>query len=254
MMDGKVTQCKNCGQRSIVGLDPDDRRAMLAGGAQSMTAGVRAGLPSDHVRDAFLVVCASCHKETYLRRADIEAGGMLCHSCRKAPQDNWWAKAYGGSRNPPPPQKIVCPGCGAVHYGPRNVEGGEYALSWTYAGLVPDPKQGPLTSLETPREADAKKCCNYISETCIVREHGRCIVREGTRCGWWEKAVRLGGALSGRVCEGCGGEVPKRRQFCEKCRAARRRTTNREAQRRKRVSCQQSTAPTPPNCQEFEVA
>jgi len=253
-MDGKVTQCKNCGQRSIVGLDPDDRRAMLAGGAQSMTAGVRAGLPSDHVRDAFLVVCVSCHKETYLRRADIEAGGMLCHSCRKAPRDNWRAKAYGGSRNPPPPQKIVCPDCGVVRYGPLNVDGSAYARSWTCAGLVPDPKQGPSVSLETPHSADIKECCNYISETCIVREHGRCIVREGRRCGWWEKAVRPGGGLSGRTCAGCGGDVPERRRYCDTCRQARRRSAYRESKRRKRVSCPQLTAPTPPNCQEYEAA
>ncbi|MGB2780068.1 MAG: hypothetical protein WBD63_01155 [Phycisphaerae bacterium] len=124
---------------------------------------------------------------------------------------------------------------------------------WRCCGFIGDPKPGGGRSLETPRLADVKECANYIGETCIVRAHGRCIVLEGEGCGWFERAVRPGGGLSGRVCAACGGEVPKHRRYCEACRMARRRAANREAQRRNRVSCQQSTAPAPPNCQESEA-
>ena len=260
----KTLTCERCGRRSIVGLDPDVRQILFTGGAQAlvgneqaMNTGIREGFvlrPSEHLRDTFLVVCVSCLRKTYLRRSDIEAGGLVCHACRKAPQDNWWSKTYGGHRNPRPPQKIVCPDCGAVRYGPLNVDGRAYALSWACAGFVPDPKQGPRVSLETPHLADVKKCCNYVGQGCIVRAHGRCIVLDGGRCGWYEKAVRPGGRLSGRACAACGGEVLKRRRFCDRCRQARRRSAYRESKRRNRVSCPQLTAPAPLNSQEFEAA
>lgn len=97
---------------------------------------------------------------------------------------------------------------------------------------------------------DLAECCNYSAGACIVRAAGRCIVLEGQRCGWWEKAVRPGGRESGRVCAACGGDVPKRRRFCDRCRQARRRSAYRESKRRNRVSCPQLAAPTPLNCQE----
>lgn len=128
---------------------------------------------------------------------------------------------------------------------------------WACTGFRgdPPPRTGLSASvLETPRLADVKECCNFSGGGCIVREHGRCIALDGERCGWWEKAVRPGGRLSGRICAACGGEVLKHRRFCKKCQMARRRAANREAQRRKRVPCQQSAAPTPLNCQEFEAA
>ncbi|MGB2938507.1 MAG: hypothetical protein WBD05_09995 [Phycisphaerae bacterium] len=148
-------------------------------------------------------------------------------------------------------KQLPCERCG------RSVTVGveaEAARCWACTGFQGDPPQGPVPNLETPRLADVKECANYVGQGCIVREHGRCIVLDGQRCGWWEKAVRPGGRLSGRVCATCGGEVLKHRRFCKKCQMARRRAANREAQRRKRVSCQQSVAPTPLNCQEFEVA
>jgi len=120
--------------------------------------------------------------------------------------------------------------------------------------FIGDPKAGGGRSPDTPHLGDVKECANFVGQGCIVRERGRCVVLEGGRCGWYEKAVRPGGGLSGRICAGCGGEVPKRRRYCEACRRARRRATFREAQRRKRVPCQQLAAPTPLNCQESEAA
>ena len=130
----------------------------------------------------------------------------------------------------------------------------EAARCWACCGFIGDPPAAAGRSLETPRLADVKECANFVGGECIVREHGRCIVLEGERCGWWEKAVRPGGGLSGRVCAACGGEVPKCRRFCDRCRQARRRSAYRESKRRKRVSCPQLAAPTPLNCQESEAA
>jgi len=133
----------------------------------------------------------------------------------------------------------------------------EAARCWACIGFQGDPPAGAGRSLETSRLADVKECANYVGEGCIVRAHGRCIVLDGPGapgCGWYEKAVRPGGRLSGRVCATCGGEVSKRRRFCDACRQARRRSAYRESKRRNRVSCPQLTAPTPLNCQEFEAA
>ena len=130
----------------------------------------------------------------------------------------------------------------------------EAVRCWACCGFIGDPKGGRGLSLDAPHRRDLAECCNYSDGTCIVRERGRCIVLDGGRCGWYERAVRPAGRSSGRVCAACGGEVPKRRRYCEACRRARRRATFREAQRRKRVPCQQLAAPTPLNCQESEAA
>jgi len=146
---------------------------------------------------------------------------------------------------------LACERCG------RPVKVGveaEAARCWACCGFIGDPPAAAGRSLDAPHRRDLAECCNYSDGTCIVRERGSCIVLDGGRCGWWEKAVRPGGGLSGRVCAACGGEVPKRRRYCEACRRARRRAANRKAQGRKRVSCQQSIAPTPPNYQESEAA
>lgn len=248
-MNGKaipIATCATCGKRSIVGLDPDIRQILftgggqaLAGNEQAMNVGTHAGFvlrPSDHLRDAFLVVCVSCTRATHLRRSDIEAGGPVCHACREAPKDNWWTRAYAANRNPKPPKKFTCPDCGAVLYGPRDVEAEGYTRSFALSGFVPDPKQGPTRSLETPLQKDAHECCNYIGGECIVRERGPCRVLKGERCGWFERAVRPAGRLSGRVCAGCGGEVSKRHRFCGRCLRSRRRTARRELQHQDRVS------------------
>jgi hypothetical protein len=130
----------------------------------------------------------------------------------------------------------------------------EAVRCWRCTGFAGDPKNDGGLSLETPHRRDLADCCNYSAGACIVREGGRCIVLEGGRCGWWEKAVRPGGRESGRVCAACGGDVPKRRRYCDRCRQARRRSAYRESKRRNRVSCPQLTAPTPRNCQESEAA
>ena len=135
------------------------------------------------------------------------------------------------------------------------------ARCWACTGFIGDPpptldaaRAGTARSLETPHLAEVKECCNFSTGACILRGPGRCIVLDGKRCGWFEKAVRPAGRMGGRICAACGGEVPKRRRYCEACRRARRRATFRAAQRRKRVPCQQLAAPTPLNCQESEAA
>ena len=130
----------------------------------------------------------------------------------------------------------------------------EAARCWRCNGFQGDPPVGAGRSLDTPHLADVKECCNFSAGACIVRAAGRCIVPEGGRCGWFEKAVRPAGRLSGRICATCGGDVPKRRRFCDRCRQAQRRSAYRESKRRNRVSCPQLTAPTPLNCQESEAA
>jgi hypothetical protein len=129
----------------------------------------------------------------------------------------------------------------------------EAARCWACTGFIGDPKGDGSLSLDAPHRRDLAECCNYQAGACIVRERGRCIVLDGQRCGWWEKAVRPGGRESGRVCAACGGDVPKRRRFCDRCRQAHRRSAYRESKRRNRVSCPQLTAPTPRNCQESEA-
>lgn len=131
----------------------------------------------------------------------------------------------------------------------------EAARCWRCTCFVGDPpKASGGRSLDALHRRDLAECCNYSGGACIVRERGRCIVLEGQRCGWFEKAVRPGGGLSGRVCAACGGEVPKRRRYCDRCRQARRRSAYRESKRRNRVSCPQLAAPTPPRSQESEAA
>ena len=130
----------------------------------------------------------------------------------------------------------------------------EAVRCWACTGFQGDPPAGTARSLETPHLAEVKECCNCSTGACILRGPGRCIVLEGGRCGWYERAVRPAGRLSGRVCATCGGEVPKHRRFCDRCRQARRRSAYRESKRRNRVSCPQLTAPTPLNCQESEAA
>ena len=129
----------------------------------------------------------------------------------------------------------------------------EAVRCWACTGFIGDPKGDGGRSLDAPHRRDLADCCNYSAGACIVRAAGRCIVLDGKRCGWYEKAVRPAGRLSGRVCAACGGDVPKRRRFCDRCRQARRRSAYRESKRRKRVSCPQLAAPTPLNCQESEA-
>ena len=112
----------------------------------------------------------------------------------------------------------------------------EGARCWRCCGFIGDPKGGGEKSLDMPHRRDLAECCNYSAGACIIRERGRCVVLDGQRCGWWEKAVRPGGRESGRVCAACGGDVPKRRRYCERCRKARRRTAYRRARNRIGVS------------------
>lgn len=155
-------------------------------------------------------------------------------------------------------QVVKCAKCGRemVDSAGRPVAGteSESCFCWACTGFRGDPPTGAGRMLETPRLADVRRCANFVNTRCIVREHGRCVALAGERCGWFEKAVRPGGRMSGHVCAECGGEVPKRRRFCDRCRQVRRRSAYRESKHRNRVPCPQLTAPTPPNCQEFEAA
>ena len=182
--------------------------------------------PCPHLRGASWVVCPGCHRPTVLYDSDVAGGRDQCHACRAETPRR-------GMKN----RKIMaCERCG------RPVVVGieaEAAHCWACVGFVSDPKQGPRLSLETPRPADIRECCNHVNQACIVREHGRCIALDGERCGWWEKAVRPASRLSGRVCPGCGGEIPTRRRLCDRCRQTRRRTAYRAAKQRGRVSCPQ---------------
>ena len=104
---------------------------------------------------------------------------------------------------------------------------------WRCTMFVPDPKQGPRPSLEIPQVKEIRECCNYVSGQCVIRGPGPCIVLEGWRCGWWEKAVAPTYKPSGRNCAVCGESVPRRRRLCDSCRRASARNTKREWKRRK---------------------
>ncbi|MGB2802652.1 MAG: hypothetical protein WBD52_10130 [Phycisphaerae bacterium] len=104
---------------------------------------------------------------------------------------------------------------------------------WACAGFIGDPKGDGGLSLDAPHRRDLADCCNYSAGACILRASGRCIVLDGKRCGWWEKAVRPGGGQSGRVCAACGAEVGSRRRLCDSCRRAASRNAKREWKRRK---------------------
>ena len=109
----------------------------------------------------------------------------------------------------------------------------EAVRCWACTGFIGDPKGDGGRSLETPHRRDLAGCCNYSAGACIVREGGRCIVLDGKRCGWFEKAVRPAGRLSGRICAVCGAEVGSRRRLCDSCRRAADRRAKREWKRRK---------------------
>jgi len=120
----------------------------------------------------------------------------------------------------------------------------ETARCWSCTGFVGDPPGGG-SMLEVPGPGDVKDCANLVGGKCIVREHKKCIVLNQERCGWFEKAVRPAGKLSGRACSGCGGAVSKGHRYCDDCQSSRRRAASRKAQAKKRAACQHSVAPAP---------
>jgi len=130
----------------------------------------------------------------------------------------------------------------------------EAVRCWACTGFIGDPKGGGGLSLDAPHRRDLADCCNFSAGACIVRERGRCIVLGGGCCGWYERAVRPSGRLSGRVCAACGGEVPKRRRLCDSCRRAAGRRAKREWKRRKESlvdSFAPQTVNTPANSQTY---
>jgi len=128
------------------------------------------------------------------------------------------------------------------------------ARCWACTGFVCDPPAGTGGTLEEAVLKNVHRCANFVNRTCIVRKHGRCVVLDRERCGWFEKAVNPKSQRTARACQDCGGVVPKYRRYCERCGRARQRASNRETQRKKRVSCHHSVAPTPPNSHEFAAA
>jgi len=137
----------------------------------------------------------------------------------------------------------------------------EAVRCWACTGFQGDPpptldaaRAGTARSLETPHLAEVKECCNCSTGACILRGPGRCIVLEGGRCGWYERAVRPAGRLSGRICAGCGAEVGSRRRLCDSCRRAASRNAKREWKRRKESlvdSFAPQTVNTPANSQTY---
>jgi len=105
---------------------------------------------------------------------------------------------------------------------------------WSCTGFVPDPPQPPVPNLDIPMLKTVKECANFANNGCIVRERGPCIVLEGWRCGWFEKAVSPNTGTQGRVCKECGTPVPKRHRFCPKCTNSRRRKQYRLEKTRQR--------------------
>ena len=125
---------------------------------------------------------------------------------------------------------LTCERCG------RSVTVGveaEAARCWACTGFVGDPKGDGGLSLDAPHRRDLAECCNYSAGACIVRAARRCIVLEGGRCGWYERAVRPAERMGGRICAVCGAEVGSRRRLCDSCRRAASRNAKREWKRRK---------------------
>ena len=145
----------------------------------------------------------------------------------------------------------------------KPVQVGEDAVKATCAICVckagayraPDEGEKPRRIPASVRSLAAKECANHWQS----KHWGErtCTVLTGQRCGYFERAVLPAGtepavlgyermlpnasgnirrALrlhSGRYCE-CGALLPKRRRSCDTCRAAKRRTSYRQAKRRKR--------------------
>jgi len=141
-------------------------------------------------------------------------------------------------------KKIRCQQCG------REMVVGAEAVAgrcWSCTGFVADPPLGGKM-LEQPKPSDIQNCANLVRGKCLTREHKPCVVMQGDRCGWFEKAVQPSGQPSGRVCRECGAEVPKRHRYCDSCQQTRRRNAYRESKRQNRASCPHLAAPTPLNC------
>lgn len=100
----------------------------------------------------------------------------------------------------------------------------------------------------TDPEKQIPGCANYdhYHDTCMTDEP--CLVMEGKRCSYFEKAVlptdgqaihfayeKLTGAMvnvtSVNTCNDCPKVIPPRRRYCDSCKKKRQRKTQREQQR-----------------------
>ena len=96
----------------------------------------------------------------------------------------------------------------------------------------------------TDPKAGIPGCANYDHHYggCL---HGKCLVLEGKRCAYFERAVLptgdsnirqkyedLTGAyiegLAVNLCSDCGKSIPPRRRYCDRCTQKRRRATYRQ--------------------------
>jgi hypothetical protein len=204
--------------------------------------------PSEHA-GLSLIECGGCGRSTYVKK-----GQTKCASCRAEPTDNWWARAYGGQKDPTPPQRIACRTCGTVRYGPRNVPGGKVSgCSRCLMQPRVSGKPGPVLAVTPLRAAVSANCANAAAnDGCLMREDG-CAVLRSQRCRHFEALaplagegarfayaslhrgeVRLGGP-SRSLCPGCGDLRKPGHRFCDRCRKARRRTANRSNQQKRRL-------------------
>ena len=97
----------------------------------------------------------------------------------------------------------------------------------------------------TDPKAGMPGCANFDHHYggCLFQDV--CLIQEGKRCGYFEKAVLPAGdsitrqkyeALTGayiegqvmNLCSDCGKSVPPRRRYCDKCKKKRRQKTNRD--------------------------
>lgn len=193
--------------------------------------------------------CVTCGRPTYQREGKQHE---QCESCRAAPADNWWARVYGGQRDPPAPRKVRCRICGSETYTGHNVPSEVLACQRCRSGRRPDPpaKARNLNPHEAAclRAFVRARCSNSRDgDLCLCRE-GPCAVLRGLRCEWFERAVATGAQpipddvrraylplhvarvfFSGRRCPVCQEPLPPRKRFCNSCRDRRRRAAKRAA-------------------------
>jgi len=199
-------------------------------------------LPSEHA-GLSLIQCGGCDRPAYAK-----AGRTECDSCRTAPKDNWWAKAYGSQKDPPPPHRIVCRACGAVRYGPRNIPGGEvHGCSRCLMRPRVSGKAGPVLVVTPLRAAVSATCANAaVDDACFMHKDG-CAVLRSWRCSHFEGLLPLAGDRAQRAyarlhpetvredgppvrkCLVCGVPVRTRRRYCPGCARTRRRDSGRRA-------------------------
>lgn len=198
--------------------------------------------PSEHA-GLSLIRCAPCGRPAYAGTGQTE-----CDSCRTAPKENWWAKAYGGQKNPPPPRRIMCRTCRTVRYGPLNIPGGEVqACSRCMVQPRTTGKDGPVLAVTPLRTAVSATCTNAtIDDGCLVRAGGCAVLRSG-RCRHFEVLLPLVGDRAraayarlhsetvredgppARKCLVCGATVRIQRRYCPGCARTRRRESGRRA-------------------------